>query len=261
MQDRVVVITGASAGIGAALAQHVGARGGRPVLVARRKAELAAVAARSGGQAVTVVADVTRRADVKRAFDTAIERFGGVDVWVNNAGRGITRMVSELTDEDVDEMMLVNLKSALYGMQAVLPHFREKGRGHIVNVSSLLARLPLAPFRAAYSASKHALAALTASLRMELRAGFPDIHVSSVHPGIVATEFGVNARHGGIDSRNMPGAQTAEEVAEVIASVIEHPRADVYTRPGAQQMVAAYFGAHDMALAELQPPFVTGPRP
>ena len=180
-------------------------------------------------------------------------------MWVNNAGRGITRLVSELGDDDLDEMMLVNVKSALYGMQAVLPHFRERGRGHIINVSSMLARLPLAPFRSAYAASKHALAALTASLRMELRAAFPEIHVSSVHPGIVATDFGLNALHGGIDSRKMPGAQTAAEVAEVIASVIEHPRADVYTRPGAQQMVTAYFGARDMGLAELQPPFMTAP--
>ncbi len=257
MQQRVVVITGASAGIGAALAEIVGARGGRPVLVARRARELAAVAARSGPHAVTVVADVTRRQDVTRAFETAIERFGAVDVWVNNAGRAITRSVSELTDGDLDEMMLVNLKGPLYGMQAVLPHFQARGRGHIINVSSLLARLPLAPFRSAYSASKHALAALTANLRMDLRTAFPDIHVSSVHPGIVATEFGINALHGGIDSRKMPGAQSAAEVAEVIASVIEHPRADVYTRPGAQQMVAAYFGAHDMGLAELQPPFMT----
>jgi NAD(P)-dependent dehydrogenase (short-subunit alcohol dehydrogenase family) len=260
MQERVVVITGASAGIGAALAELVGARGGRPVLVARRGRELAEVAARSGANAVTVVADVTRRADVTRARDAALDRFGTIDVWVNNAGRGITRNVSELTDEDLDEMMLVNVKSALYGMQAVLPHFRSKGRGHILNVSTMLARLPLAPFRSAYSASKHALAALTASLRMELRASFPEIHVSSVHPGIVATDFGVNALHGGIDSRKMPGAQSSVEVAEVIASVIEHPRADVYTRPGAQQMVAAYFGAHDMGLAELGPPFMAAPR-
>jgi NAD(P)-dependent dehydrogenase (short-subunit alcohol dehydrogenase family) len=260
MREKVVVITGASAGIGAALAELVGARGGRPVLVARRERELADVAARSGANVLLVVADVTRRADVTRAFDAAIERFGTIDVWVNNAGRGITRAVSELTDEDLDEMMLVNVKSALYGMQAALPHFRAKGRGHIVNVSTLLARLPLASFRSAYSASKHALAALTASLRMELRASFPEIHVSSVHPGIVATEFGVNALHGGIDSRAMPGAQPAAEVAEVIASVIEHPRADVYTRPGAQQMVAAYFGAQDMGLAERQPPFMAAPR-
>ncbi len=256
MKSRVVVITGASAGIGAALAEIVGARGGRPVLVARRERELEEVAARSGPDALTIVADVTRRPDVTRAFDKAIERFGGVDVWVNNAGRGITRMVSELTDDELDEMMTVNLKSALYGMQAVLPHFKTRGRGHVINVSSLLARLPLAPFRSAYAASKHALAALTASLRMELRTAYPEIHVSSVHPGIVATEFGLNALNGGIDSRKMPGAQPAAEVAEVIASVIEHPRADVYTRPGAQQMVSAYFGAQDMGLAELQPPFM-----
>ena len=254
------MITGASAGIGAALAELVGAKGGRPVLVARREQELAAVAARSGPQALTVVADVTRRADVTRAFEAAMARFGAVDVWVNNAGRGISRMVSELTDDDLDEMMLVNVKSALYGMQVVLPHFREKGRGHIVNVSSMLARLPLAPFRSAYAASKHALAALTANLRMELRTAFPEVHVSSVHPGVVATEFGLKALHGGFDSRSMPGAQTAAEVAEVIASVIEHPRADVYTRPGAQQMVSAYFSARDMGLAELQPPFMTVPR-
>jgi NADP-dependent 3-hydroxy acid dehydrogenase YdfG len=261
MQDRVVVITGASAGIGAALAELVGARGGRPVLVARRERELGEVAARSGAQALPIVADVTRRADVTRAFEAALERFGAVDVWVNNAGRGISRVVSELTDDDLDAMMLVNVKSALYGMQAVLPHFRAKGRGHIINVSSMLARLPLAPQRAAYSASKHALAALTANLRMELRAAYPDIHVSSVHPGIVATDFGSNALHGGLDSRKMPGAQTAAEVAEVLASVIEHPRADVYTRPGAQQTVAAYFSARDMGLAELQPPFFTTPAP
>lgn len=254
------MITGASAGIGAALAELVGARGGRPVLVARRERELAEVAARSGPQALTVVADVTRRADVTRAFEAAMKRFGAVDVWVNNAGRGITRQVSELTDDDLDEMMLVNVKSALYGMQVVLPHFRERGRGHIVNVSSLLARLPLAPFRSAYAASKHALAALTANLRMELRTAFPDIHVSSVHPGVVATDFGLKALHGGFDSRQLPGAQTAAEVAEVIASVIDHPRADVYTRPGAQQMVAAYFSARDMGLAELQPPFMVAPR-
>ncbi len=196
---------------------------------------------------------------MNRVVKTALDRFGAIDVWVNNAGRGITRMVSELTDEDFDEMILVNVKSALYGMQAVLPHFRERGRGHILNVSSMLARLPMAPFRSAYAASKHALAALTANLRMELRGPYPDIHVSSVHPGIVATAFGSNARHGGIDSRQMPGAQTAAEVAEVIASVIDHPRADVYTRPGMQQMVAAYFAAKDMGLAELQPPFFQTP--
>jgi short-subunit dehydrogenase len=255
MQDRVVVITGASAGIGAALAEIVGARGGRPVLVARREPELREVASRSGTQALVVPGDVTRRGDMQAVVKEALGRFGAIDVWVNNAGRGITRMVSELSDEYLDAMMLVNVKAPLYGIQAVLPHFRERGRGHVINVSSLLARLPMAPFRSAYAASKHALAALTANLRMELRAAHPDIHVSSVHPGVVATDFGTNALHGGVDSRAFAGAQSAAEVAEVIASVIDHPRADVYTRPGAQAMVAAYYSAKDMGLAELQPPF------
>jgi hypothetical protein len=80
--------------------------------------------------------------------------------------------------------------------------------------------------------------------------------VTSVHPGVVATEFGVHALHGGPDSRHIPGGQTAQEVAQVIADVIDHPRTDVYTRPGAQQMVVAYYAAEDMGLAEQQPPFV-----
>jgi len=255
MKDQVIVITGASAGIGAALAELVATRGAKPVLVARREKELSDVALRCGESALTVVGDVTRRADVQRALDAALGRFGRVDVWVNNAGRGITRNVSELTDEDVDEMMLVNVKSALYGMQAVLPHFKERGNGHIINVSSMLGRVPFAHFRSAYSAAKHALNSLTANLRMELRAQHPGIQVSSVHPGVVATEFGLSAKHGGVDSRKLPGAQTAQEVARVIAETIVSRRADVYTRPGGQQMVVAYYGHEDMGQAEREPPF------
>src|SRR5437667_1275187 len=147
MRDKVVVITGASGGIGAALAKRVAERGGRPVLAARREPELLRVAAECGRDAVPVVADVTRREQVQRILDAALARFGHLDVWVNNAGRGITRPVSELSDADFDEMMRVNVKSALYGMQAVLPHFRERGRGHIINVSSMLGRVPFAPMR------------------------------------------------------------------------------------------------------------------
>ncbi|MEZ4220547.1 MAG: SDR family oxidoreductase [Polyangiaceae bacterium] len=255
MKDQVIVITGASAGIGAALAKLVAARGARPVLVARREKELSEVAANCGPNAVVVQADVTRRADVDRVVATTLERCGQLDVWVNNAGRGITRPVSALTDEDVDEMVLVNVKSALYGMQAVLPHFKQRGRGHIINVSSMLGRVPFAHFRSAYSASKHALNSLTANLRMELQAEYPGIQVSSVHPGVVATGFGLSALHGGVDSRKFPGAQSAEEVAEVIAGTIESRRADVYTRPGAQQMVVAYYAHDDMGQAEREPPF------
>lgn len=260
MRDKVVVITGASGGIGAALAERIGASGGKPVLAARRDRELNEAAGRSGPEAIAVVADVTRREDVKRILDRALARHGHVDAWVNNAGRGITRTVSQLTDDDFDEMMLVNVKSALYGIQTVLPHFKERGRGHIVNVSSMLGRIPYVPWRSAYSAAKHALNGLTASLRLELRADFPDIHVSLVSPGVVSTEFGLHAMHGGVDSRTLPMTQPVEEVAQVIADLIDHPRADVYTRPGYQQQVVSYLGAEDLGAAETQPPFMA-PRP
>ncbi|HEY8926429.1 MAG TPA: SDR family oxidoreductase [Polyangia bacterium] len=260
LEDRVVVITGASAGIGAATAELVARRGGKPVLAARGAEALARVASRCGDAPLVVVADVTRRADVQQLLDRTLAHHGRVDVWINNAGRGITRPVSELTDADLDEMMAVNVKSVLYGMQAVLPHFRERGRGHIINVSSVLGRLPTAPFRSAYAAAKHAVNGLTANLRMELRESAPGIVVSAVHPGIVATDFGRNARHGGPDSRVLPGAQPVEEVAQVIVDLIVAPRADVYTRPGLRELVGAYFSAEDLDAVETRPPYLIRPR-
>lgn len=252
LENKVVVVTGASSGIGAALAEAAARRGAKVALVARREKELRDVADKCGTDAFVVLADVTKRVEVFAARDQVVSRFGRIDVWVNNAGRGITREVSELTDEDLDEMMLVNVKSAVYGMQAAFEHFRQRNAGHIINVSSLLGRVPLAAFRSAYSASKHALNALTASLRMELAEKYPGIHVSTVSPGIVATEFGSNALHGGVDSRTLPSAQPVAEVASVIADLIASPRADVYTRPEAQKMIVSYFSAEDMGAAELR---------
>ena len=160
---------------------------------------------------------------------------------MNNAGRGISRAPSQLTDEDIQEMMQVNVMSALYGMQETLPHFKERGEGHVINVSSMLGRVPFALVRSAYSASKHFLNSLTANFRDEVRASHPGIQISLVSPGVVATDFGNRAKHGGPDSRTLPGAQPVEEVAEVIASVIESRRADVYTRAEAQKMIASYY--------------------
>jgi NADP-dependent 3-hydroxy acid dehydrogenase YdfG len=248
--DKTIVVTGASAGIGAAFARLAGSQGARLVLAARRERELAQVAQEAGRDAITVVADVTHKKDIARILAAALARFGHVDVWINNAGRGITRPVAELTDEDFDEMMLVNAKSALYGMQAVLPHFQSRGRGHIINLSSMLGRVPLASQRSAYCAAKHALNALTACLRMDVQRTHPDIHISTVSPPVVATEFGTHALGGGLDSRRIPNAQSAEEVAEVLLDVVRNPRADVYTRPGLREMVVGYFSAEDMAAAE-----------
>jgi NADP-dependent 3-hydroxy acid dehydrogenase YdfG len=258
MRDKVIIITGASAGIGAALAQTCAARGAKLVLLARREAALAEVAARCDTKVLPFVADVTRRIDLEHAVAAALAEYGQIDVLVNNAGRGITRPVSQLSDEDLDDMWLINVKSVMYGVQAVLPHFETRGRGHIVNVSSMLGRVPFAGIRSAYSAAKHALNSLTANLRMELRP--QGIDVTLVLPGLVATEFGNNALHGGPDSRSLPGAQPVNEVAAVIADAIEQPVAEVYTRPEYKQSVIGYFSAPDLAEVETRPPFVMPPR-
>jgi len=241
MQNKVVAITGASSGIGAALAELVAKQGASVALIARREDALRAVAARCGERALPIVADVTDRGEVKRALNETLRRFGRLDVWVNNAGRGITRPPSELTDQDVDDMMRVNVKSVLYGMQEVLPVFKASGTGHVINISSMLGRVPFATFRSAYSASKHYVNALTAMFRDELRQTHPGIEISLVSPGVVRTEFGVNALYGGPDSRQLPGGQSAEEVAAVIADVIATPRPDVYTRLGSRAQVADYY--------------------
>jgi short-subunit dehydrogenase len=241
MADRVIVITGASGGIGAALAETVARSDALVALVARRAGALRAVADRCGERALVVVADVTKRQDVLRVVDETIARFGHIDVWVNNAGQGISRLPSELTDEDVDEMVAANVKSVLYGMQAVLAHFKSRGTGHVINVSSLLGRIPLAVFRSAYCGAKHFMNALTETFRQEVQQTHPGIQFSIVSPGVVRTDFGLNARHGGVDSRALPATQSAEEVAAVIASVIASRKPDVYTRRGAKERVAAFY--------------------
>jgi len=241
MDDKVVVITGASAGIGAATAQLLASQGMSLVLVARRRDALEAVAARCGGRAVPVVADVAERAQVQRVVTQALARFGRIDVWINNAGQGISRPPSALSDDDVDQVMRQNVKTALYGMQEVLPHFKARGDGHVINVSSMLGRIPFAVIRSAYCGAKHFLNALTATMRAEVQQTHPGIQFSIVSPPVVRTDFGLNALHGGPDSRQLPDSQSAEEVAAVIAAVIASRRPDVYTRAGARDRVAGYY--------------------
>jgi NADP-dependent 3-hydroxy acid dehydrogenase YdfG len=238
---QVVVVTGASAGIGASLVREVGKRGASVILAARRGDKLEEVARTTGTEYLTVQADVTRREDVVRIASAAIERFGHVDAWVNNAGRGITRNILALTDDDIDAMIRDNVKSSLYGMQVIVPHFKERKRGHIVNVSSMLGRIPFAGFRSAYCAAKAALDSLTETLRMDLANDFPDVRVACVYPGVVSTDFGLNALGGGVDSRSLPGGQTPEEVAIVVADALQARRGgDVYTRPEAIDRIVGY---------------------
>jgi NADP-dependent 3-hydroxy acid dehydrogenase YdfG len=237
----VVVITGASAGIGAATAEHLAGQGMSVVLVARRKDLLEEVASRCGENAIAVVADMSNRDEVRSVVEASLERFGHIDVWINNVGRGITRLPSQLTDEDMHEVMQTNVMTALYGMQEVLPHFKAREAGHVINVSSLLGRVPFVAVRSAYCGAKHFLNALTATFRMEFQESHPQIQFSMVSPGVVRTDFGLSALHGGPDSRELPDSQSAEEVAEVIAGVIESRQPDVYTKKGAAGRIAGYY--------------------
>lgn len=240
--SRVILITGASDGIGRAFALLAARSGARLALVARRRDKLNEVVQEAGGpsKAVAIVANVTRRAEVKRAVSRAVEVYGRIDVIVNNVGRGISRSPSELTEADLDEMMTINVKSALYGMQEVLPHFKAAGRGHIINVSSTLGRRPSVLPRCAYSAAKHFLNALTANFRDELATTHPGVVVSLVSPGLTYTGFGNASLHGGIDSRVLPGGQSADAVAAVLMHVVETRKADVYTGEGQKALVREY---------------------
>jgi short-subunit dehydrogenase len=233
--SKVIVITGASAGIGKTVAKKLAARGDYLMLAARRYQELRQVTRECGRDSFSLTTDMTRKQDVERLREEAIRTFDHVDVWINNAGRGITKSVMELTEKDVDEMMTANLKSVLYGMQAIVPHFVERKQGHIINVSSGLARLPMATSRSAYSAAKSAMNTLTANLRMDLHRDFPDIHVSLVIPGPVDTEFAENALYSTGPLGIAQNVQTAEEVADTIIEMIDHPCAEMYTNPTIQK--------------------------
>lgn len=245
---KTIVLTGASSGIGAGLAQRLGAEGHALALAARSSDALERVAQdamrRGSPRAIAVETDVTRRADMERLRDATLEAFGDFDVWINNAGRGITRQVLDLTDEDVDAMIGVNVKSALYGTQIAVRHFIERGgRGQVINVSSFLGRVPIATHRSAYNAAKAALNALTANLRMDLRAKYPDIHVTLVMPGVVGTYFGRNALYSPPDTPMYagPNVQSVEDVAAIISGVIANPVAEVYTSPSSAALAERYF--------------------
>ena len=245
--SKVIVITGASSGIGAAVARLLGASGTRLVLAARREDALQEVARDAGSATRTVVTDVRRRSDIERLRDEAVRACGRVDVWISNAGRGITKPTLELTDDEFDEMMTVNVKSALYGMQTIVPYFISQGSGHVINVSSVLGRVPIATIRSAYSAAKAALNSLTANARVDLEP-YPDIHVTLVMPGLVTTEFasqvmGDRNRSGAVAAAPPAGVrpQTPEQVAAVISEVIEKPVPEIFTNPASGDLVRAYY--------------------
>jgi len=188
IKGKVVAITGASSGIGRATALLLAARGAAVVLGARRQERLLAAIEEitsRGGQAAQVVTDVTRPDDLKALVRLACDRFGRIDVLVNNAGIGPISRFDALRVEDWNAMIDVNIKGVLYGIAAALPEFRRQGSGHIINVVST-AGLKIVPTMGVYAATKNAVRTITEALRQEAS---PHFRVTEVSPGFVATDF------------------------------------------------------------------------
>ncbi|TPG59496.1 SDR family oxidoreductase [Hymenobacter nivis] len=238
---KVIIITGASSGIGEATALLLAARGAKVVLGARGTDRLAALAARitaAGGQVAYVRTDVARRDEVATLVQLASEQFGQLDVFISNAGIGPNSLLDELQVEDWEAMIDINLKGMLYGIAAALPVFRRQGSGHFINILST-AGLVIKTTMAVYAGTKNAVRAITEGLRQE--AG-DKLRVTGISPGFVQTNFA--------DSMTNPAikAQIVEKMGEIaippaaiaraIAFAIEQPAevdvSEIVIRPTAQ---------------------------
>ncbi|MFI5592551.1 SDR family oxidoreductase [Amycolatopsis sp. NPDC051758] len=242
LDSKVVAITGASSGIGAATARELAGRGAAVVLGARRTDRLDTLVARirsEGGRAEMLAVDVTERADLERLVALAVDRFGRLDVLVGNAGVARTAPVADLDVDDWDRMINVNLRGVLHGIAAALPVFRSQGHGHLVTTVST-SGLKIVPTQAVYAGTKNAVRTLLEALRQESTDGV--LRTTSVSPGFVHTEL--------VDHIDDPAqreqAQHAmatlgispDAVARAIAFAIEQPDdveiGDITIRPARQ---------------------------
>src|SRR5512142_2103627 len=215
IEDTVVLITGASSGIGAATARAAAKEGARLVLAARRTDRIQALAAELP-DAVAVTTDVTDPAQVRAAVEAGLDRYGRIDVLVNNAGQGLYQQLERVDAEDFRAILELNVVAPLVAMQAVIPPMRAQGRGRIVNVSSGTTKMVL-PGVGAYAATKSALNMLSAVARREL--ADDGIVVSTIHPFITATEFHDAVRAGRM-ATTPPVIHSAEQVAEAILALV-----------------------------------------
>jgi NADP-dependent 3-hydroxy acid dehydrogenase YdfG len=241
IQDKIIAITGASSGMGEATALLLAERGAKVVLGARRADRLQALAGRiadAGGAAAYAPTDVTKRDDLTALVALAQERFGGLDVIINNAGIGPISTMDALRVEDWDAMIDVNLRGTLYGIAAALPVFRAQESGQIVNVLST-AGIKIVPMQGVYAGTKNAVRTISEALRQE--AG-PHLRVTVVSPGMVRTDFtdsitdpDVRAQLGGAVAELAIGP---DAIARAIAFAIEQPAdvdvGDITVRPTAQ---------------------------
>ena len=221
LEQKVAMVTGASSGFGRATAERF-AREGAKVVVADLDEpggkETCHRIAAAGGDAELAVGDISTLAAAQRAVECAVARFGGLDVLVNNAGVGVGQPIAELPHDEWDRIVGTNLTGVYNVCRAAIPHLVERGRGWIVNISSLASKNPFVG-GAAYCASKAGLNAFSEALMQELRPH--DIRVSYVMPGSVATEFGGNDPEAGEDWK-----LHAEDVAQVVVDLLHFaPRA------------------------------------
>lgn len=229
IENSVIVVTGASSGIGRATALELARRGAKLVLVARREDVLAEVARECGGEGVLVApADVADAAAVERVAERAVAEFGRIDGWVNNAGVTMFGRLVDVPLDDVRRLLDVNLMGQVHGARAALPRMIAQGSGVLVNVSSILGVIAQ-PYGSAYTMSKFAVRGLTFSLRQELRlSGVRGVHVSAVLPAAIDTPvYASAANHSGRRISPPPPVYRPERVAATIVAQLRRPRREV----------------------------------
>src|ERR1700689_3724774 len=228
--NKVVVITGASSGIGESTAKLLAEQGAKVVLGARRLNRINAVVqaiSATGGKAIGFACDVTKRAEVEALIQKAVDNFGRVDVIVNNAGIMPIAPIEALKVEEWDRQIDVNIKGLLYGVAAVLPHMQKQKSGHIINITSVFGIKMFAPGGTVYCATKAAGRALTEGLRMELHS--QNIRCTMISPGAVATELPESSSEEGTRKNLrefMKRVISPNSMARALAYAIEQP-ADV----------------------------------
>jgi short-subunit dehydrogenase len=236
MKDKVIIITGASSGIGRATALALARENARLVLVARRENLLRTLAEETGG--ISMVLDLRQKDQVEAMIRRTKEEFGRIDVLINNAGFGFYGSVENTPASVVREIFDLNFDAPLLASQLVIPIMRAQGGGHIINVSSVVGKRAL-PLSGIYCATKFALQGISESLRVEVKdAG---IEVSIISPAATLTEFGDSVRRGDVTQKFKPAGrvQSAEEVASSIVRCIENPKAEVYPNRASRLLVWA----------------------
>ena len=239
LNNKVVIITGASSGIGEAVARHLASLGAKVVLGARRADRLEKLAAEIGASAVWQVTDVTKKADVEALAQYAIDSFGGIDVLVNNAGIMPVSFLAADRVDDWERMIDINIKGVLYGIHAVLGHMLAKGDGSIINIASTAAH-SVGPGGSVYSATKSAVKVISEGLRQEVNGA---LRVCTICPGYTQTELPASVTDENVAP--MVGQLFAEKampamaIAEAVSYVLGQPKAvavnEITVRPLAGQ--------------------------